>query len=34
MWQPVGDYQVLQCISQNHSKYDPDDPFVNRYSKI
>ena len=29
MWQPVDNYQVLQCISQNHSKYDPD-PFVYR----
>ena len=29
MWQAVDGYQVLQCISQDHSKYDPD-PFVSR----
>ncbi len=27
MWQPLNGYQVLQCISQDHSKYDPD-PFL------
>ena len=29
IWQPVDGYQVLQCISQDHSTYDPD-PFVSR----